>query len=327
MTVTKFKILLVITLSSLLVTGLGLVLSRYATEMRAADRALENLGSQVIDTPCGPLEYARVGQGQPVLAVHGTMGGFDQGLVAAKPAIDAGYQVISISRFGYLRTPLPADASVDNQAQAFACLLDALDITKVAIITTSGGAVSSIRFAIRYPERVSALVLISPSAPGSVKVAPPPRAVFDMLRSDFLWWMMITYMRPLAQTIIGVPRGLMLTPQDHAEVRQALATSLPISDRVDGSIFDNYNVDNDFYAEILPGSPNCVENIQAPVLVINALDDPYAVPENVRGLAEKFPHAQLRVLPDGGHELLGHSAELSAAIAQFLQGTIGSGPN
>jgi pimeloyl-ACP methyl ester carboxylesterase len=182
----NYKTLLLFALVSIIVIGCVFVGVHYYREINAARAAINRVGSQVINTTCGPIEYARVGEGYPVLSVHGTMGGFDQGLIIAKPAIDDGDQVISVSRFGYLRTPLPADTSLDRQTDAFACLLDALGIPKVAVITTSGGAVSSIRFAVRYPQRVSALVLVSPSAPGNVKVSPPPKAVFDMLRSDFI---------------------------------------------------------------------------------------------------------------------------------------------
>jgi pimeloyl-ACP methyl ester carboxylesterase len=55
-----------------------------------------------------------------------------------------------------------------------------------------------------------------------------------------------------------------------------------------------------------------------PVLVINAVDDPIAVHENVRGLAEKIPNARLFVVPDGGHPLFGHTQEVKSEITQFL---------
>ena len=58
------------------------------------------------------------------------------------------------------------------------------------------------------------------------------------------------------------------------------------------------------------------------MLLINAADDPYAVPENVRGLAEKFTNARLFVMPDGGHPLLGHSEEVKAEITQFLRSNV-----
>ncbi|HXV40776.1 MAG TPA: hypothetical protein VD701_07435, partial [Steroidobacteraceae bacterium] len=82
-------------------------------------------GSQVADTRCGPIEYATQGEGPPLLIVHGAGGGFDQGLDGAGDVARLGYRVIAVSRFGYLRTPLPADASAEAQADAHACLLDA----------------------------------------------------------------------------------------------------------------------------------------------------------------------------------------------------------
>ncbi len=47
------------------------------------------------------------------------------------------FHVIAMSRFGYLRTPLPLDASASAQADAYACLLDALNIRQAAIIGDS----------------------------------------------------------------------------------------------------------------------------------------------------------------------------------------------
>ena len=58
----------------------GYLLFRYLKDIRAARQRLDSLGSQVIETDLGPIEYARIGDGYPVLVVHGAMGGFDQGL-------------------------------------------------------------------------------------------------------------------------------------------------------------------------------------------------------------------------------------------------------
>ena len=38
-------------------------------------------GSLIAETPCGPIEYADRGRGIPVLSIHGSGGGYDQGLV------------------------------------------------------------------------------------------------------------------------------------------------------------------------------------------------------------------------------------------------------
>jgi pimeloyl-ACP methyl ester carboxylesterase len=318
----NYRSYLFVILLSIIVIGIVAVVARYQRDMHAAREQVNSLGSQVIEPDCGPIEYAVVGEGYPVLVVHGTFGGFDQGLVAVKPFIDAGFQVISVSRFGYLRSPMPENANVTMQADTYACLLDALGIQQVAVFTVSGGATSSIRFAARYPDRTSALILQSPAAPGKVYVPPPPKAAFTIMRSNFVYWASVTYFKPVAQRLIGVPKGFELTPETESVVNDVLATTLPSSGRIDGFYFDNYGVTSEFYDEISETSPYSVYKIETPVLVINALDDPYAVPENVRGLAEKFPNARLYVVPDGGHQLLGHSQEIKSEILQFLNSNV-----
>lgn len=318
----NYKIYLFVILVSIIMIGVVAVAARYLREISTAREQVNILGSRVIETACGTIEYARVGEGYPVLVVHGTMGGFDAGLMLAKSAIDAGFQIISVSRFGYLRSPLPENANVNMQADAYACLLDALGIQQIAVMTVSGGATSSIRFAARYPERISALIMISPAAPGNVYVAPPPRAALSLMRGDFFYWTMVTYFRPVMQRMIGVPEGFVLTPESETRVKDILAATLPSSGRSDGFYFDNYGMTSEFYEEISETSPYSANKIETPVLVINALDDPYAVPENVHGLTEKFPNARLFIVSDGGHLLLGHSAEVDAEIIQFLHSNV-----
>src|SRR3712207_665740 len=81
--------------------GLGIPLyTRFRRDMQAAQERLEALGSQVVDTACGPIEYATVGEGYPVLVVHGIVGGFDAGLASVGDTRGQGYQLIVPSRFG-----------------------------------------------------------------------------------------------------------------------------------------------------------------------------------------------------------------------------------
>ncbi len=94
----------------------------YQRDIQTA-RARVSSGSQIAQTACVPIEYAVVGEGAPVLVVHGAGGGFDQGLDFGLPLTRQGFRVIAMSRFGYLRTPLPDEAAPVAQAEAHACLL------------------------------------------------------------------------------------------------------------------------------------------------------------------------------------------------------------
>ena len=299
-------------LISIAIVGVVVGTARYRSEIRSVQENIDSLGSQVIETDCGPIEYIRIGDGYPVLVVHGNGGGFDQGLMLAQGYLDQEFQVIAPSRFGYLRSPLPSGATPEMQADAYACLLDTLDVRRVAILTSSAGVTSSVQFALRYPERVSALIFHSPNAPGEVEFVPPPRPVFKtLMRSDYAYWLLTTYFGSSMQALVGVPKGFALTPELDADVRAALTGVLPASARADGMVFDTYISNpaiNDYP----------LEKIGTPTLVISAVDDPMALHENARMLADQIPNARLLAIPDGGHLLLGHTKEVEAEITQFL---------
>jgi pimeloyl-ACP methyl ester carboxylesterase len=144
------------------IAGVGLGALAYARyrPVRNAARARVSTGSHIAVTSCGPIEYSVAGEGPTVLVVHGAGGGFDQGLDIGDGLVRAGFRVIAPSRFGYLRTPLPGDSSPEAQADAHACLLDTLDIPDVAIMGVSAGGPSALQFALRFPARTRALVLL-----------------------------------------------------------------------------------------------------------------------------------------------------------------------
>jgi hypothetical protein len=108
-------------------------------------------GSQVAQTPRGPIEYATQGEGPAILIIHGTLGGYDQGMAFVSQ--NPGFKSIAVSRPGYLRTPLQTGRTPAEQADAFAALLDVLNIPRVAAVAISGGGPSALQFALRYPER------------------------------------------------------------------------------------------------------------------------------------------------------------------------------
>jgi len=296
----------------------------YLGYRRDMDRALERIsaGSQLAQTACGPIEYASAGEGPPVLIVHGAGGGIDQGMDAAKGLADAGYRVVAMSRFGYLRTPLPTDASPAAQADAHACLLDALGIKRAAIIGASAGAPSAMQFTLRHPERCSALVLLVPAAyvprPGgapSLKTPPRTEFLFDTaLRSDFLYW---AWTRLANRTLVGAilatpPEALEKADADEqARAAQMLEHTLPVSARRQGLVND---------ARITLSLPRYdLERIRAPALVIAVADDRFGIWDGARYTAEHIPGARFVGYPAGGHVWVGHHKEIMAEIAAFLK--------
>jgi pimeloyl-ACP methyl ester carboxylesterase len=313
-------IVLALLLIGIVLGGIAAVLARYRKELRAARARLERLGSQIVETDCGPIEYVRVGTGYPVLTVHGAIGGFDQGLYIAQSLGFSKLQIISVSRFGHLRSPIPQGADLNMQADAYAGLLDALEIKQAAVFGISAGSTSAIRFAARYPERASVLILFGPDAPGTAQIALPPRFVFDVLfRSNFIYWILITYFRTSMTKMMGlVPKDFVPTPQHLARINNILLGDLPIDRRIDGLIFETYTSTPELMQSVTAASPYPLEHVNTPVLIVNALDDPITTAENVGALAVKFPNRRHYIVPDGGHLFFNHDQEVRSEISSFL---------
>lgn len=298
-----------------------LIRLNYRREIEPA-RARLSTGSSLVDTPCGVIEYAIDGDGPPLLVVHGAGGGYDQGIDISKGWVPRGFRVIAMSRFGYLRTPLPADASAAAQADAHACLLDALGIRRAAVVGVSAGAPSAMQFALRHPERIAALILVVPAAyvprPGGTPAVRTPSgtdAVFDTaLRSDFLFWAAIRLARStLIRSILGTPPTVVAnaSAEEQASVAQILDHILPVSSRRLGLLND---------AAVTSSLPRYdLEQISAPTLAISAADDLYGTFDGARYSAAHIPRGRFIGYGSGGHLLLGHQKEIAAEIATFLE--------
>jgi pimeloyl-ACP methyl ester carboxylesterase len=301
----------------------GVVGFTYAAYRRDIGRARERVatGSQMARTPCGPIEYASAGNGPPLLIVHGAGGGFDQALPFAAPLVQAGYRVVTMSRFGYLRTPLPADASAQAQADAHACLLDALGIARlVGILGVSAGGPSSLQFALRHPQRTGRLVLLVPLAyaPTSGHQATSPRGtplLFETaLKSDFLFWLATrTMRRTMVRAILGTPPEVLdrVEAGERARADAMLDDILPVSERRQGLLNDAAVARTLRRYEL--------ERVTTPVLAVSLADDLYGTYESTRYTAEHVPGARFVGYRTGGHIWLGHQDEVRAEILAFLQ--------
>ena len=119
------------------------------------------------------MEYADRGDGPVVLVIHGSPGGYDQGLVYGEELKRRGFRIIAISRPGYLRTPLLTGVTMEEQADAIDSLLSTLGFTSCAVLGIAEGAPSALQLAMRHPERVTTLALLSPT---SMSLGSPPIA-------------------------------------------------------------------------------------------------------------------------------------------------------
>ncbi len=301
----------------------GLILFTYFSyrDDLAAARARVSSGSRVVDTPCGPIEYALTGKGAPVLLVHGAGGGFDQGLEFGRPLAERGFTVIAMSRFGYLRTPMPIDASPAAQADAHACLLDALELPGAAILGGSAGAPSAIEFCLRHARRCSAMVLLVPALfpPGAPQVRPPAQlpSMFELvLGSDFIFWLNMALARStVLERLFATPARDFrnASSEEQERVLRIMRSALPLGRHREGLWND---------LAIVASSPRyALDRIAAPTLVIGVENDLFRIYQSGRSAAERIPGARFVGFPNGGHLWVGHQDEVASEITKFLSDT------
>jgi 2-hydroxy-6-oxonona-2,4-dienedioate hydrolase len=295
---------------SVVVSGVGML--GFERKMDATREQLA-AGGTVIETACGPIEYAERGEGQPVLLLHGAGGGYDQGLLLGERLLGDGYRLIAPSRFGYLGSPVPDDHSLEAQADAYACLLDELGIGgSLPVVAFSAGGPSGLTFALRHPERTSALVMVSaisymePSTESSqIEVA-----INRMVSSDLVYWLSIKLARKQVVSLLGIPPETQasLGEADQATIDRVLDAMLPMSARLDGIGVDQSN-------RLLDDLP--WENIDAPTLVIHARDDALIGFEVGEYAASHVPGARFFPVETGGHFLAGQYEVIQEEIVAF----------
>ena len=289
--------------------------------------------SQVATTKSGPIEYIRHGEGPAVLVFHDAPGGYDQGAALAGFLVDEGFQVISPSRPGYLRTPLETGITPENQADAAAQLLDSLDIGQTAVLGFGWGGPVALEFARRFPQRTNALVFVGAAVgrlnPPTAPAVPFPQAVGEGLTGDVGSWLYVRLsendpaaaLRAAFSTAsIGgsetreIWAGLVLDNPDQLALFRSLALSLsPISPREMGLRNDLLQV------RAFPEIP--FQSITTPVLIVHGGLDKAIPVAPVEAAKSKLPNSELLLFPDDGHLVfLGRGATIAEdRITAFLK--------
>jgi pimeloyl-ACP methyl ester carboxylesterase len=274
----------------------------------------------IADTRRGPIEYAMNGSGRAVLALHGAMGGYDQGLILARTVGEIGFRFIAVSRPGYLSTPLTSGRTPEEQADLYASLLDVLDIPKAAVIAISGGGPSALHFALRHRTRCAALVLVS-TCGGRIDTPVPLSFKLMKLLIRSPWVLAAIRKRAERNPERGARRSIpdpvvrARTLQDPEAGPLFTALLRSTADRMEQRLA---GTENDIRVTRSTDYP--LEEIAVPTLVVHGTADrmvPFAV--HAKPLVARIPGSELLAIEGGEHvAIFTHRNEIRARIAEFL---------
>jgi 2-hydroxy-6-oxonona-2,4-dienedioate hydrolase len=295
------------------------IASVYFHEMRVAYARIQDK-SNVISSPYGNIEYLEGGPGPDVLVIHGSGGGFDQGELLAKAALSNTFHWVAPSRFGYLRSTFHPSATFDEQARAYAYLLDQLHIDRVAVVALSHGGPSALLFAVLYPERVSSLTLISAgiastASADQVEANRKGDSLMQIYQSNFRYWALTHAFNKQFLSIMGADNTVIaaLSAEQRTLVDEIVDGMNPVEPRAAGTAFDN--------KAKMPNER--IAAIKAPVLIIHAKDDTLQLFHQAEFAASTIPGARLVSFDRGGHLLLAvQQPAIRALIKQHIMANL-----
>jgi pimeloyl-ACP methyl ester carboxylesterase len=243
--------------------------------------------SGAVDVGDVELWVERRGDGDDVLL----LGGLTDPAAAWQPQLDSladRYRLTAFDNRGTGRTPLTPDLTVEQMADDAAALLRHFGVAKAHVAGFSGGSRTAQELALRHPDLVRSLVLVSTwaepdpyvlqatrSLSWQVEAAPSERA---MLEAFFLW---------------------IYTPRAHADgtvtaiVEEALADPFPMADGT-------------FHAQLGAWMSHTtgerLREVAAPTLVVMGGSDVMIRPSLGRQVADLIPGAEFVVMDGEAHQ-------------------------
>jgi len=281
---------------------------RYRRDLRAARLRLAAVERHVVSTQWGAVEYAERGRGDPVLVVHGIFHNCVGGLFSVRD-LCPDRRVIAPSRFGYLGSSMPSNATPADQADAFAALLDALHLGQIDVIALSAGATSALQLALRHPDRVKHLAVLAGNLPGSPTAVVQPPSVRLTNRQLPMWALKTFAPSTMARLVSAVPKDFVFTAEDTRFLSEFIDSLFPVMP-------EGY----DFDACVSNAAVNdyTLEAISVPSLIVHSKDDQLASHEASKRAAERISGARFVSLESGGHLMLGQTRIVRDELADFF---------
>jgi pimeloyl-ACP methyl ester carboxylesterase len=249
------------------------------------------------------------GQGPPVVLLHGLSATRRNVVQGSRALLRRGYRLIAYDARGHgASSPAPSYDYAGLIDDLEAVLAD-LELDRVALVGSSMGAATGMAFALRHPDRVAALVQITPAYNGAARTGNVDDGAWDAMASGLEDGGVDAFVevaqpggasegwKQIAREAI---RQRMERHEHPYEVAQALR-QMPRSAAWDGL--------------------EALARVQTPVLIVASRDEmdhlhPLAIAQEY---ARLLPNAELVVEDEGKSPLAWQGARLSGVIADFFE--------
>jgi pimeloyl-ACP methyl ester carboxylesterase len=265
-------------------------------------RRLED-GSELI------LDGEIAGQGPPVVLLHGLSATRRNVVQGSRALLRRGYRLIAYDARGHGASSPGTRYGYPDLIEDLEAVLDDLGLDRVALVGSSMGAATGMAFALQHPERVAALVQITPAYNGAARTGNVDDGAWDAMATGLEDGGVDAFVdvaqpagagegwREIAREAV---RQRMERHEHPLEVAQALR-EMPRSAAWNGL--------------------DALREVQTPVLIVASRDQmdhlhPLAIAHEY---ARRLPNAELVVEDEGKSPLAWQGARLSGVIADFFE--------
>jgi pimeloyl-ACP methyl ester carboxylesterase len=249
-----------------------------------------------------------LGEGPAVVLLHGLSATRRNVVQGSRALAKRGYRLISYDARGHGASSPARSYEYPDFVADLAAVLDELELERAALVGSSMGAATAMAYALEHPERVPALVQITPAYTGYSRTGDVDGEV---------WAKLATALDKGIDEFVAVaqPPGL---PERWREVaREATRQRMERHEHLEAVAQAVREVPRSLAFKGLEP----LSKLEVPVLIVGSRDEadtihPLAVAEEY---ARKLPNAELVVEDKGNSPLAWQGARLSNLIADFLE--------
>ena len=231
------------------------------------------------------LHYAARGdrEGEAIIFLHGYSDSW-YSFSRVLPLLSPEYHAFALTQRGHGDSDKPECCyTLDDFAADVDAFMDAVGVEEATLVGSSGGGFMAQRVAVRYPHRVSRLVLMGTAAKGSAfggisELGEALRTLEDPVAPALV--------REFQQSTIIEP-----VPEEFFETVISESLKLPA------------RVWRDYFEGVVLADAVELREIKAPTLILWGEHDPYPPREEQERLAREIPDATLKVYPESSHAM------------------------
>jgi len=294
------------------------VLSTGLQAQQDSSRALEVTASPTtIRVHGATLTYRDIGEGEPVVFVHGSLGDLD----TFKPQFQAfagSYRLLAYSRRFHPPNPSPPGDSAYSaltHAEDLVDLMSELSLDHARVVGLSYGAYTALLAALKYPARIQALVLAEPPLLPLLRTVPGGDSMAEAWERQVLRPSQRAFGRgdndEGLRLFVGGLRGTTTFDQLPASTKAHLREYIPAL---------RLQMLTDMKLYFPPVTCEQLRSLQVPVLLVGGERSPPMFAVILAELARCLPDAHRVVIPNAGHNMqIDNPAAFNREVLGFLQ--------